>query len=144
VDLEQREGRIHRYKGHVVRKNLALKYGLLAGGSSDPWEGLFQRAVDERPSDASDITPFWVFDVPGGYKIQRHIPRLPLSREDATLDDLIRTLAIYRLVFGQPRQDDLTAFIQRHLKDEASKASIEKWMINLAPDPCVVGVKSEE
>ena len=28
VDLEQREGRVHRYKGHVIRRNLALKYGL--------------------------------------------------------------------------------------------------------------------
>src|SRR5690606_1012387 len=27
VDLEQREGRIHRYKGHAIRKNVALAYG---------------------------------------------------------------------------------------------------------------------
>ena len=27
VDLEQREGRVHRYKGHAVRKNVALKHG---------------------------------------------------------------------------------------------------------------------
>ena len=27
VDLEQREGRVHRYKGHAVRRNIALKYG---------------------------------------------------------------------------------------------------------------------
>ncbi len=25
VDLEQREGRVHRYKGHAIRKNVALK-----------------------------------------------------------------------------------------------------------------------
>lgn len=30
VDLEQREGRVHRYKGHAVRKNIAEKYGLKA------------------------------------------------------------------------------------------------------------------
>jgi hypothetical protein len=28
VDLEQREGRVHRYKGHVIRRNLTSKYGL--------------------------------------------------------------------------------------------------------------------
>ena len=27
VDMEQREGRVHRYKGHAVRKNLASHYG---------------------------------------------------------------------------------------------------------------------
>ena len=28
VDLEQREGRVHRYKGHAVRKNVAAAHGL--------------------------------------------------------------------------------------------------------------------
>src|SRR3954464_258263 len=43
VDLEQREGRVHRYKGHAVRKNLAQKYGLseVKHTSGDPWEQLF-------------------------------------------------------------------------------------------------------
>lgn len=27
IDLEQREGRVHRYKGHAVRKNIALHHG---------------------------------------------------------------------------------------------------------------------
>ena len=51
VDLEQREGRIHRYKGHVIRKNLALKYedSLFKEGYNsfkDPWEYLFAKAVN--------------------------------------------------------------------------------------------------
>lgn len=38
VDLEQREGRVHRYKGHAVRKKLARQYGLLysPGDRRDP------------------------------------------------------------------------------------------------------------
>ena len=27
VDLEQREGRVHRYKGHAIRKNVARRRG---------------------------------------------------------------------------------------------------------------------
>ncbi len=27
VDLEQREGRVDRYKGHALRKNVAAKHG---------------------------------------------------------------------------------------------------------------------
>ena len=43
VDLEQREGRVNRYKGHAVRKNLASKYATeaLSRMQSDAWETLF-------------------------------------------------------------------------------------------------------
>ena len=53
VDLEQREGRVHRYKGHAVRKNVARRYGLSEANPSatDPWMALFATAV-ERPSRA--------------------------------------------------------------------------------------------
>ena len=27
VDLEQRDGRVHRYEGHAVRRNVAARYG---------------------------------------------------------------------------------------------------------------------
>ncbi len=37
IELEQREGRVHRYKGHAVRKNVAAKHGaaVLGGGFCD-------------------------------------------------------------------------------------------------------------
>ena len=43
VDLEQREGRIHRYKGHAVRKNVAATHaaGAFHHPDSDVWETLF-------------------------------------------------------------------------------------------------------
>ena len=39
VDLEQREGRVHRYKGHAIRKNLAARHAAAAFGrrAADPW-----------------------------------------------------------------------------------------------------------
>ena len=44
VDLEQREGRIHRYKGHAVRKNVADAFGADALRDEDPdvWETAFE------------------------------------------------------------------------------------------------------
>ena len=42
VDLEQREGRVHRYKGHAVRKNAATIYGATARGQR------ISRPVDHR------------------------------------------------------------------------------------------------
>jgi hypothetical protein len=35
----------------------------------------------------------------------------PLSREEGQFDDLKQSMALYRLVFGQPRQEDLLKLI---------------------------------
>lgn len=83
VDLEQREGRIFRYKGHAIRKNIATKYGkkLLANHfKNNLWNKLFNIALKERESSANDLIPFWIF-AQGKAKIQRHIPAMPMSRE---------------------------------------------------------------
>ena len=42
VDLEQREGRVHRYKGHAVRKNVAAACRPAAFTGGDPWAALSQ------------------------------------------------------------------------------------------------------
>src|SRR5207249_827287 len=50
VDLEQREGRVHRYKGHAVRKNLERRFGLkpIEAAQADPWDVLFEAGKRER------------------------------------------------------------------------------------------------
>ena len=52
VDLEQREGRIHRYKGHAVRKNIAAAFAAdaLRDGDSDAWETAFELGRKRRSS----------------------------------------------------------------------------------------------
>jgi hypothetical protein len=112
VDLEQREGRVHRYKGHAVRKNVAADYAQAAldDAQCDPWAAVFAAAENDRATD-SDITPFWVFTRPGGAVIERYVPALPLSREVQQYNRLLRTIGAYRLVLGQPRQDDLIRYI---------------------------------
>ena len=52
--------------------------------------------------------PYWIFD--GPWKIERRIPLFPLSRETSRLADLKRSLVLYRLVFGQPRQEEPPSF----------------------------------
>jgi hypothetical protein len=48
VDMEQREGRVHRYKGHAVRRNITQSFGLKAltewDGMGDLWTFLFDKA----------------------------------------------------------------------------------------------------
>lgn len=112
VDLEQREGRVHRYKNHAVRLNLAANFKSalqISGPIDDPWRAMFLKAHTEakRPGD---MEPFWLLD--GDTCIERYALSLPFSRETALLGWLKRSVALYRLAFGQPRQDDLMSFLE--------------------------------
>lgn len=134
VDMEQREGRIHRYKGHAVRRNVAIRHAseLANYPDGDPWSLLFEIAR-KASSDASGLTPFWVYTAEGGAMIERHVPVLPLSREANQLPALRNSLAVYRMVFGQPRQDDLVEFLLRQLPREALANLLEQLRIDLSP-----------
>ncbi len=134
VDLEQREGRVHRYKGHAIRKNVAQGFRDEAlSGTEDPWEGLFRAAEAVRPAGVSEIFPFWVYPLPGGARIERHVPYLPLSRDRLRLEALRRSLAIYRMVFGQPRQEDLLNYLLRRFPAERVEALMQEARIDLSP-----------
>jgi hypothetical protein len=134
VDLEQREGRVHRYKGHAVRKNVArvAGAGLTPNGEGNPWRSLFERARAATGGD-SDISPYWVFPADGGAVIERHVPSLPLSRESARLPALRRSLAVYRMVFGQPRQEDLVEHLKRSVRNDQWPSLSRELAIDLEP-----------
>ncbi|WP_435106350.1 helicase-related protein [Arhodomonas sp. AD133] len=133
VDLEQREGRIHRYKGHAVRRNVAHQFGTAAKAcwtpGDDIWELLFSIA-DRRARDegADDLIPFWV--ARGPFKVQRHVPALPYTREVEAFRRLKHQLATYRVVFGQPRQEELLVMLE---KAQVSTEVLSEWTIGLSP-----------
>jgi hypothetical protein len=137
VDLEQREGRVQRYKNYAVRKNVAKRFGLAAfsegwdGG--DPWHHLFAKAIAARPAGSSDLVPYWVYEVEDGASIERKVPMLPYSREVEQLRRLKRALALYRLVFGQPRQEDLLTCLAEQMTEEQARQAMLQWRISLAP-----------
>lgn len=137
VDLEQREGRVHRYKGHVIRRNLAAKYQLASvinstNGMIDPWDHLFKQAIFQRPDDVNDLVPFWIFDE-GEYSIERLVPMLPLSSEIGRLKRLKKSLVIYRSLIGQPRQEELLQFLEEHPSSSAIKDILAEAVIDLSP-----------
>lgn len=138
VDMEQREGRVHRYKGHAVRKNLAERYGLRAlaqvcgpENPGDPWQALFALAFRdaEAAGDASGLVPYWTFEE-GSARVERRIPLPPLSREAARLPRLRQGLARYRWVFGQPRQEDLLSSLCR---ETGGDGAWDDLLISLRP-----------
>lgn len=140
VDLEQREGRIHRYKNHAVRRNVAQRFGLDAARSSadDAWEEAFAAAVRARPNGTSDIVPFWVYPIDGGAVIERHVPSVPLSRERQRLEDLRRSLVVYRMAFGQSRQEDLVQFLAERSED-ADGQELDALRVDLSPPQLAEG-----
>lgn len=116
VDFEQREGRVNRYAGHAVRRNIAHHHGpeilasplddpsSSASASANPWRRAFQEA-ESRPSEHGSFSPWWVY--PGPSRIQRVIMAYPHSRDLPRYERLRDQLTGYRLTLGQPRQEDL-------------------------------------
>ena len=137
VDFEQREGRVHRYKGHAVRRNIATHfcpelYAEALSGGVDPWSELFAMAVAKTPEADGEMVPYWVFHQ-GPAKIERHVPVMPFSRDAAALPRLRKTLAAYRLAFGQPRQEELVEFLGADRSDADLLLLASKLRIDLSP-----------
>lgn len=134
VDLEQREGRVHRFKGHAVRLNVAHNHGgeLWGQGSdaADPWAQMFASARAATKAD-TDLAPYWLCE--GPVKVERRVPILPFSREIQRLEWLKRSLTVYRLAFGQPRQDDLLGYLGGLLERDMTMAELEALQIRLQP-----------
>jgi len=129
VDLEQREGRVHRYKGHAIRKNVAAMHSAAALDADDPWEAMFDAAAAARRDGSNELTPYWLYAPDGGARIERYVPTMPLSKERQRYQRLLRTVGAYRLVLGQPRQEDLLRYI-------GGSAGDLSWMwVDLTPPP---------
>ena len=136
VDLEQREGRVHRFKGHAVRKNVAQTQGvqeLVEPTGIDPWSAMFERARQSAPEEGGGLVPYWVYEVENGAHIERHVLAMPHSKDLLRFEALQKSLALYRMVFGQPRQDDLMAFLMGRVPDEVRIRVVDSLRVDLAP-----------
>jgi hypothetical protein len=136
IDIEQREGRINRFKAHVIRQQIAHRYG---GQLSEEaltkngvWECLFDLAQTEERNGKCDLVPYWLVES-DKYKIERVIPFYPFSRDRATLSTLMKTLTLYRLAFGQPRQAELVEHLMANVGEDRIEKIRKKLMIDLCP-----------
>jgi hypothetical protein len=119
-----------------VRRNIAATIGPseLAAGlliDRDIWDQLFSSAASVDGSN-DDIAPYWVFDR-GPAKIERLVPIMPFSSEAVRLPQLRKTLAAYRLAFGQPRQEELIEFLGADRDDAELLALASQLRIDLTP-----------
>lgn len=140
VDMEQREGRVHRYKGHAVRRNVARAHAkvLSRWSGGDPWHLMFEAARSGRRSTDNDLVPFWVYPIEGGAYIERHVPSLPLSRDSMRHAAIRKAVAVYRMAFGQPRQEELVDYLVSISEQSANAVSYADFVIDLSPSASAI------
>ena len=129
IDLEQREGRINRFKCLAIRQNVAQKYGDIPF-ESDIWTEMFDVAQAEKKPGQSDLVPFWCFGEGQEVKIERIVPMYPMSKDGISYERLIKILSLYRLTLGQARQEELLEYLFRECDDPAE---LKKLFIDLSP-----------
>ena len=126
IDLEQREGRVNRFKCLAVRQNIASKYG-----EEPTWEAMFDRAVREEKGKFPDLVPYWCLPNVSQdmVHIERYVPMYPFSQDRLKYERIIKILSLYRLTLGQPRQEELIAILDKEITDQTDDA----LFMNLSP-----------
>ena len=129
VELEQREGRINRFKCLAIRENVVRKFGDIPF-AADVWQEMFNAAEQEKGEHQSDLIPFWCFGKDQQVKIERLLPFYPMSRDENNYAHLIKILNYYRLTLGQPRQEELLEYVFSEVRDAAQ---LKQLFIDLSP-----------
>lgn len=136
VELEQREGRINRYKGLVIRQNIVSKYSNLEDRKSkNIWKDMFEEAEikEKENGDKSELMPYWYLEPDESmFKLERIIPLYPYSKDTEALDRLLKILSVYRLSLGRARQEEFVKYILDSIPDE-ERDNINSLLMNLSP-----------
>ena len=134
VDLEQREGRIQRYGGLGTRQVIASRLGKEALHSLDPGESPWFKLAelaDQHLGDDSGLAPWWVCD---GAEIERYVFDVPLSEQEQRLQWVQEQRLLYRLVLGQPNQEDLVEVLSRQIgQNDLDSEDLRQAMLQLSP-----------
>ncbi len=131
IDLEQREGRINRFKCLAIRQDIANRFADKSF-SCDVWQELFSIAAHEiRMENQSELVPYWCLGKDQTVKIERIIPMYPVSKDEVNYKRLIQVLSLYRLTMGQARQEELVDYILKSGIDD--RKFIKDLFINLSP-----------
>jgi hypothetical protein len=128
MDLEQREGRINRYKCLAIRQSLAHMHKG-AKFTDDVWREVFQLALDAKGEGEPELVPYWCLPDGGSVKIERIVPMYPYSKDNAVYGRLLKILSLYRVTMGQARQEELLEYLFNNRSEE----ELNELFINLSP-----------
>lgn len=131
-DMEQRQGRIDRYKSLFVRRNVAKFHP-----ETYTWNEMFDLARTEaKDKGFCELVPYWsipqdmlksIAETDREY-IESIVPLYPLSMDYDRYRHMKSVLRLYRLTMGQPRQEELL----ESFKDMPAE-DIDKLLFNLSP-----------
>lgn len=131
VDLEQREGRIQRFGGLSIRRSIARMLANRAmsdyTGNESPWTRI-ESMANEEISDKSGLVPWWVCEKSN---VNRYVFDVPTSEQKHWLHWIKEQRLLYRLVLGQPNQEDLVEILSSKTGMEPSM--IREAVVNLSP-----------
>jgi hypothetical protein len=123
LDLEQREGRIDRWRGLAVRQNVAVRYP-----QARNWQERFDSA--EAAGDSSGLIPNWRSGPNATWRIERIVPLYACSRDEDHYRYLVDILARFRMALGQPDQEALLERFRRLVPDPAE---LRRLFLDLCP-----------
>ena len=129
VDLEQREGRVDRYRGLVVRQNVAEQFKDKRDFRENLWKELFE-AAEKAADDPSGLIPNWRSGPNARWKVERIVPLYACSLDESRYSRLVQLLARFHMALGQPRQDDL---LDRVLREDIDLETLRCFFLDLCP-----------
>ena len=131
-DMEQREGRIDRYKSLFVRRNVAKLHS-----EAYTWNDIFEVVRKEAENKGfCDLAPYWsipqdmlnAIESTDIENIESIVPLYPLSMDYDRYRHMKSVLRLYRLTMGQPRQEELIELFK-----DMTEEDIAKLLFNLSP-----------
>lgn len=130
IDLEQREGRINRFKCLYIRQNVAQKYRNIECQSDISKERFKVAKSGEKQEGQSELVPYWCFEKNQSVNIERIVTMYSISKEEVNYELLIKILSLYGLILGQAIQEELLDYLFKGFDDTKE---LKKLFINLIP-----------
>lgn len=132
IEIEQREGRINRYKCLAIRQSIARDYNFIRPEKYHKiWDNLYKQIPEKK--EYSHLYPFWCYIKENNediVKIERILLEYVSSKDRFMYENLEETLYKYRMTLGQPNQEELCKFLQKELGNDEMKKEL---FINISP-----------
>lgn len=117
IDIEQREGRVSRFKSLSVRQSIAIN------ANKKKWDEIFE---SERDKGSNGLVPYWTLN-DAKYKIESIFFAYPYSKDKINYSRGRKIISLYRLTLGHPAQGEIMEAMLRN-EDENDDLAI-----NLCP-----------